>query len=91
MSEGKRVVGVRYDEESGVPVVILKGAHEAAETILAEAAAYPDKPVVKSAQLTSQLYRTPIDAPVDRALFPAMAALLVHVVGIDARLRETRR
>lgn len=88
---GKRVVGVQYDEAKGVPVVILKGAHEAADAILADAAAHPEIPVVKSPRLTEQLYRTPIDAPVDRALFPAMAALLVHVVDVDARLQEDRR
>jgi type III secretion system FlhB-like substrate exporter len=88
---GKRVVGVQYDESKGVPVVILKGAHEEADAILKDAAGHPEIPVVKSAQLTEQLYRTPIDAPVDRALFPVMAALLVHVVDVDARLQENRR
>jgi type III secretion system FlhB-like substrate exporter len=87
----RRVVGVQYDESQGVPVVILKGAHEAADVILARAAAHPEIPLVKSAQLTEQLYRTPIDAPVDRALFPVMAALLIHVVSVDARLQEHRR
>jgi flagellar biosynthesis protein FlhB len=85
---GKRVVGVRYDESLGVPVVILKGAHEAADAICASAAKHPEIPVVKSARLANELYRTPTDAPVDRALFPVMAALLMHVVTIDAGLKE---
>lgn len=85
---GKRVVGVSYDAELGVPVVVLKGSHDAAAAILAAAEEHPDVRVIKSPALVEELYRTPIDGPVDRALFPVMAALLAHVVAVDKSFEE---
>jgi type III secretion system FlhB-like substrate exporter len=88
---GKRVVGVSYDAELRAPVVVLKGAHDAADAILAAAHAHPEVRVVENAALVDELYRTPIDGPVDRALFPIMAALLAHVVAVDRSLEEDER
>jgi flagellar biosynthesis protein FlhB len=79
----KRVVGVSYEGEGLVPVVVVKGAHEVADAILDAAAAHPDIPVVRNAALAEGLYRTPIDGPVDRSLFGVMAVLLAHVVAVD--------
>lgn len=88
---GKRVVGVSYDAEAGAPVVVLKGAHDAAAAILAAAKEHPDVRVIENAALVDELYRTPIDGPVDRALFPVMAALLAHVVAVDRSIEEDER
>lgn len=88
---GKRVVGVSYDAELGAPVVVLKGAHEAADAILAAAKGEADVRVIANASLVDELYRTPIDGPVDRALFPVMAALLAHVVAADRSFEEGER
>jgi len=87
----KRVVGVSYKGENGAPVVVVKGAHEAADAILDAAVAHPDIPVLHNAALAEELYRTPIDGPVDRSLFPVMAVLLAHVVAVDRDLGEDER
>ena len=103
---GKKVVGVSYGEGVGAPRVVLKGALDEAELILAAGRAH-DVPVVQSAALVDGLYRTPIgfvqpatfnhfidtpiDAPVDKALFPVMAALLAHVVAVDKHAKEQER
>jgi type III secretion system FlhB-like substrate exporter len=86
----KRVVGVSYEGDGHAPVVVVKGAHEAADVIL-DAAARTEIPVVKNAALAEELYRTPIDGPVDRSLFPVMAMLLAHVVAVDRDFGEDER
>jgi hypothetical protein len=35
------------------------------------------------------LYRTPVDAPIGRELFPVMAALIAHVMKIDQAQETT--
>lgn len=85
----KRVVGVRLDPEAAVPVVIVKGAGAVARWLLDEGE-MNQTPVVRDAPLLEELYRTPIDAPVNRDLFPVMAVLLAHVLQIDQDSRETQ-
>ena len=77
-----RVVGVKLTEESLVPVVVVKAAGDNADRLLSEARA-GEVPVVRSAELTSKLYRIPIDQAVTPDLFPMMAALLAHVIQVD--------
>lgn len=87
-----RVVGVSYDLEDAAPTVILKGAGAEAQAILQRARQGTDVPVIKDPQLVHELYRLPIDAPIGRELFPVMAALLAHIIRIDASQTEgTRR
>lgn len=78
-----RVVGVKLTEDSLVPVVIVKAAGDSADRILKAAQLDDSVPVVHSAELTSKLYRIPIDHAVTADLFPMMAALLAHVIHID--------
>ena len=78
-----RVVGVSYDPAAdAAPTVILKGAGEEAQEIVARAQ-LGEVPIVKDPQLVRELYRLPLDAPIGRELFPVMAAVLAHVVRID--------
>lgn len=80
----QRVVGVSYELGELAPTVVLKGAGEVADAVLARARQSGDGPlVVRDAGLVEQLYRIPIDAPIGRELFPVMATLLAHVVQLD--------
>jgi type III secretion system FlhB-like substrate exporter len=86
-----KVVGVSYAPASGAPTVILKGAGTDADSLLAQARRRDDLPVVHAPALTEQLYRTPLDAPVAKELFPVMAALLAHVLHTDRLNSESRQ
>ena len=88
--ERKRVVGLSCDPDQSAPVVVLKGAGEAADALLDEARERDGLPVVRDAALVDQLYRVPIDAAVGRELFPVMAVLLAHVLMVDRKAQETR-
>jgi type III secretion system FlhB-like substrate exporter len=86
-----RVVGVSYDLEDAAPTVILKGAGAEAQAILQRARHGVDVPVIKDPQLVRELYRLPIDAPIGRELFPVMAAMLAHIIRIDAAQTDAAR
>lgn len=90
MNERKQVVGVQYEPGQAAPTVILKGTGETAEHILAQAASQPDTRIVRDASLAGQLYRIPIDSPIGSELFPVMATLLIQVLELDQRIRESR-
>lgn len=79
----KRVVGVSYEMGDHAPLVVLKGAGETAEAVLSAGAKQEHTRIVKDPALVEQLYKVPIDGPVDQALFPVMATLLIHVLTID--------
>lgn len=85
-----KVVGLSYEPGAGgPPAVILKGAGQDAHTIVERARELGDIPVVKDPQLVRELYRLPVDSPIGRELFPVMAALLAHIIQLDAaRARE---
>ena len=84
----KRVIGVSYTEGGPPPVVVVKGAGEAAEAVLDQAI---DIPIVRDPELVAQLYRVPIDSAIGRDLFPVMAALLAHVLHIDGRRQQATK
>jgi type III secretion system FlhB-like substrate exporter len=86
-----KVVGVSYSPEDGTPSVILKGAGADADSLLAQARRRDDLPVVHAPTLTEHLYRTPLDTPVAKELFPVMAALLAHVLHTDRLNRESQQ
>lgn len=87
----KRVVGVSYTEGGAPPVVVVKGAGDAAEAVLNQARGRDDVPIVRAPDLVAQLYRVPVDGAVGRDLFPVMAALLAHVLLIDKNRRESAK
>jgi type III secretion system FlhB-like substrate exporter len=84
----KRVVGISCDPTEGGPVVVVKGAGEAADAILENARQQENLPVVRDAPLVNQLYRVPIDGAVGRDLFPVMAVLLAHLLCVDRKTKE---
>jgi type III secretion system FlhB-like substrate exporter len=86
----KKVVGVSYEPGYPAPLVILKGAGQDATAILERATCDADVPVISDPNLVAQLYRIPLDGAVGAELFPVMAALLVHVLHVDQRLKEIR-
>ena len=83
----KRIVGVSYEAGSEAPLVIVKGAGEAVEAVLAQARRREDLPVVRDPELLEQLYRVPVDATIGKELFPVMAALLAHVLFVDGKIQ----
>jgi flagellar biosynthesis protein len=86
----RRVVGISHADGGAAPVVVVKGAGEAAEAVLERARQQADTPIVRAPELVDQLYRVPIDAAIGKDLFPVMAALLAHVLTVDSRLVEKK-
>jgi len=86
-----KIVGISFAPEASVPTVVLKAAGADADAIIAQARAEGRVPTVQMPELADRLYRTPIDVPIDKELFPVMAALLVHVMKSDRLLRENEK
>jgi type III secretion system FlhB-like substrate exporter len=82
------VVGLAYDEEYGLPVVLLKAAGPVTEELLAQTLRDTGPRVVRDAGLLDQLYRLPLDAAIDPSLFQVVAVLLAHVLAINERMRD---
>ncbi len=85
----KRVVGLKYEKDEGVPRVILKGSGYQAEEIIAKGKKLAPQKVIHDEQLLTQLYKLPVDAEIGPELFELVAILLVHVYGIDDQTGET--
>ena len=80
----RKIIGIGYDPAGDtLPTVVLKGAGRDAEVALEQARRRSEVAVVSDPELVEQLYRLPVDAPVGRDLFTAMAALLAHVMRLD--------
>ncbi len=81
----RRVVGLSCQSKDTAPVVVLRGAGLTADAILDSGAARTRRlPVVRNEQLLDQLFRAPLDAPIDPSLYELVAILLVHVFSVDA-------
>jgi len=89
--EPRRVVGLRYDPDEGLPQVILKGAGPLAEELLRERTRRHGPAVVRNDALLDALYRLPLDSAIGPELFQAVAALLAHVFAVEGKMREERR
>jgi type III secretion system FlhB-like substrate exporter len=85
----QKVVGVGFGPDDSAPTVVLKAAGADAAALIEKARAQGTVPIVHMPELAQRVYRTPIDAPIDKELFPVMAALLVHVMKSD-RLQQGR-
>jgi flagellar biosynthesis protein len=81
--EPRKVVGLRYRREEGLPRVILKGSGRLAEEMLTRGARGDGPPVVQKPELLAELYRLPVDAEIGPELFELVALLLVHVYAVD--------
>jgi flagellar biosynthesis protein FlhB len=85
----QKVIGISFGPEASVPTVVLKAAGADADAVLTRAKSEVPVPTVHMPELADRLYRTAIDAPIDKELFPVMAALLVQVMKSD-RLQGER-
>lgn len=83
-----RAIGVKFSEDTLVPVVVLKAVGEQAEGVIDRAKEMGGVPIVRAPELASKLYRVPIDQSVTPDLFPLMAALLAHVIQVDQNRKE---
>jgi type III secretion system FlhB-like substrate exporter len=81
--ENKRVVGLQYRPEEGLPRVILKGGGRLASEIMRRRDALRGPPVVRNEQLVKALYRLPVDGEIGPELFELVAILLVHVFAVE--------
>lgn len=85
-SQPLRVVGLAYEPGENLPQVILKGSGPLAEKLLETRRESGQGPaVVKNETLLASLYRLPIDSAIGPELFHAVAAILAHVLAVDAR------
>ena len=83
----RKVVGLKYDAGHGLPEVIVKGSGRLAEKIIAQGDAIKGRPYrVKDQDLVDELYKLPIDAGIQPALFELVAAVLVHVYAVEEKL-----
>lgn len=86
----RRVVGLKYDPEEGLPQVIVKGAGPLAEEILQGRGARVRPQVVRNEALLQSLYRLPLDAQIGPELFQVVAVILAHVFALEAQLKTER-
>lgn len=86
-AEHSKVVGLRYEQGTGLPQVIVKGSGKMAEEILRRRDPVDGPVVVKDKQLLEQLYRLPMDAQIGPELFQLVAALLAHVFAVEQKLK----
>ena len=84
------MVGLSYDEEYGLPVVVLKASGPLSDELLTHTLRPSGPRVVRDAALLEQLYRLPVDAAIDPSLFQVVAVLLAHVLAVNERIREQR-
>ncbi len=76
-------VALRYDPESTpVPVVVAKGADEAA-ALIREIAAQHGVPIVGNPPLARALFKLPLEHPIPAALFDAVAVVLRWVAEME--------
>lgn len=85
----RRVIGLSSEVAKGVPRVVLKGAGRAAEDLIWQNQKGRGIPLVDDPELLDRLYRLPTDSPIPPELFELVAAVLVHVMSVDAAARES--
>ena len=86
----RRVVGLRYAPDEGLPQLVLKGVGPLADEILARRRARAGPHLVRSEALLESLFRLPLDARIGPELFQVVAVILAHVFSLEAQLRSER-
>jgi len=92
MADGgnKKVVGLAYEKNQGLPRVVLKGVGHVAEQIENKFekvnASYR---IIEDAELLDKLFRLPTDSEISPDLYELVAILLVHVYAVEAKLKES--
>jgi type III secretion system FlhB-like substrate exporter len=85
-----RVVGLSYnDSAQQLPTVVLKAAGPVTDALLSATLHASGPRVVRDAALLKHLYRLPVDAAIDLALFQLVAVLLSHVLAGKEQIRGT--
>jgi len=84
----RRVVGLGYEPEHGVPRVMLKAAGSSAEEIIWNSQRGSGPSIVKNPALLESLFRLPVDADIPPELFEVIAIILVHVAAVDSEVRQ---
>ena len=84
----RRVVGLGYEPEHGVPRVMLKALGSTAEDIIWRGQRGSGTPIVKKPAVLDALYRLPVDADSPPERFEVIAVILVHVSAVDAETRQ---
>jgi flagellar biosynthesis protein len=82
----RRVVGLRYVPEDGLPQVILKGSGPLADALLARRDRHLGPQVVRNEALLQSLYRLPIDSAIGPELFRVVAVILAHVFALEQKM-----
>jgi type III secretion system FlhB-like substrate exporter len=86
----QRVVGLSYEQQKGLPRVVLKAAGPITDDLLAHSLREDGPRVIRNAALLEQLYRLPVDAAIDPSLFRIVAALLAHVLAVNEQISQRR-
>jgi flagellar biosynthesis protein len=86
----KRVVGLRYVPEEGLPQVILKGSGPLAETLLKRRDRHLGPQVVRNEALLQSLYRLPLDSAIGPETFHLVAVILSHVFALEHKLTSDK-
>lgn len=89
MSESKRLVGLSYTPEEGLPVVVLKAVGPRVDQLIGKTLNTSGPRLVRDAALLDRLYRLPVDAAIDPSMFQLVASLLIHVFAMNEKLKGT--
>ncbi len=82
----KKVVGVKYDSDHGLPQVTVKGTGRLAEEIIEKRKKIKgDSSILKNVDLVDSLYKLPLESDIQPELFELVAAVLVHVYSVEAK------
>lgn len=87
MNESKRLVGLGYAPEEGLPVVVIKAAGPRVDQLIGKTLNASGPRLVRDAALLERLYRLPVDATIDPSMFQLVASLLIHVFAMNEKLK----
>ena len=88
--KSKRVVGLQYTSELGLPTVVAKGVGPVADELLKGTLKVEGPRLVRDPELLDQLYRLPVDAAIDPALFQVVATVLTYVFAVNEKMKEAQ-
>lgn len=89
MSKTKRVVGLGYTPEEGLPVIVLKAVGPRVDQLVGKTLNASGPRLVRDAALLDRLYQLPVDAAIDPSMFQLVASLLIHVFAMNEKLKGT--
>jgi len=85
----KKVVGLSYNADDGLPRVILKASGEMAQQVEQEFGRHkPAHRLIEDEALATSLFRLPLESDISPDLYQLVALLLVHVYSVEAKLKD---